>query len=200
VKIVAVILTFLLLGCSSPAHETPQVAVATQRPETNPNYTKFSAEIEHGQDFQREFGRELLFRLVANRDPGRPGWIIEIRVEGSPDSEVELAFVATPPFRGSNPRYLDVSYRNSAAQSVAINPRRFSFLQNPADFPAEMAALRRVLWPPNEAEFKAALEELGRAPQCEGILRILDHRLSKPSDDTVQRIEWLKFEVELCPT
>jgi hypothetical protein len=200
VKIVALVLALLLLGCSSPAQETSQIAVATPPPEANPNYAKFTAEVEHGRDFQRAFGRGLLFQLAANRDPSTPGWIIEIRVEGSTDSEVELAGVATPPFRGFNPRYSDVSYGNSAAHSVAMNPRRFSFLENPADFPSEIAAVRKVLWPPNEAEFKAALEQIGQAPQCEGILRVLDHRLSTPSAATIQRIEWLKFEVELCPT
>ena len=200
-KLCATILLLLLWGCSSPAQKPQGVSDPTSTSpevERDKGDEKFIAEVEHGEDFEREFGNGLVFRLAASKDPVTPGWTIEIRPKDSNDPEVELSWVATPPYRGQNPRYLDVSYGNSAAQSVELKPRRFSFLRNPADFANQAAAVRAALWPPTQEEFKKALDRIGTAPQCDGTLRILDHRLSRPADAAVEWIEWLKFEVELC--
>ena len=185
--IVTAVFVVILLGCSPQLQEPPS--------QPNPYYSRFTAEVTHGENFEREFGNGLVFKLAASDDPATPGWIIEVRPKGSSDPDVELVWVATPPYRLFNPRYLNVSYGNSAAQSVAMNPRQFSFLRNPEDYASEAALVREMLWPASESQSVSARAKIGEAPTCEGTLRILEHRLAQPPDE---RIEWLKFEVELC--
>jgi len=126
-----------------------------------------------------------------------PGWFIEI---GTADRkpEVDLSEVITIPLRGVNPKYLSLAYGNTAADVVASKEIDFVFLKNPADFPAASALRRTLLWPPSQEDFQKALDSFGRSPQCQGMLRILDHRLLTPAGEKRERIEWLKFEVELC--
>jgi hypothetical protein len=162
--------------------------------QTTVGSTRFSGEVSHGRDFEREFGPGLLFRLAASRDPQTPGWTIEVRRKFEANPEIELSSVVTPPYRFWNPRYLDVSYGYSAAQAVAIDVREFSFLRNPADFAEASAALAKVLWPNgiSDEQVRRAMASLDSLPKCAGILRILDHKI------VGQRLDWLKFEVELC--
>jgi hypothetical protein len=159
----------------------------------------FSGEVSHGQVFEREFGDGLLFRLAGSGDTDFPGWTIEIRSKGSPG--FELSSVVTPPHRFWNPRYLNASYGLSASESVAIDVRSFSFLRNPADFPKADEALAKALWPNgiSQEEVDKAIAALDAIPTCSGTLKILDHRLAKDSRTGIERIDWLRFDVELCP-
>jgi hypothetical protein len=155
---------------------------------------RFTAEISRGQDFEREFGPGLLFRLAASKDPQTPGWTIEVRPKGEKNPEVEFSWVVTPPYRFFNPRYLELSYGMSAKQIVDMNPRDFNFVRNRADYEAGAEAVRKLLWPAgiSDAELDRAGKTLNELPTCRGTLRILDSRVG-------ESIEWLKFEVELCP-
>jgi hypothetical protein len=155
--------------------------------------TRFTAEISRGQDFEREFGSGLLFRLRASKDPQTPGWTIEIRPKGETNPEVEFSWVVTPPYRFFNPRYLEVSYGLSAKQIVEISPRDFNFVRNRAAYDAGAEAVRKLLWPAgiDDAELDRARKALEELPTCRGTFRILDSRVG-------ESIEWLKFEVELC--
>ena len=191
----------VLGGCSSPAPEPS----APQSPPTPPALpqpvpdkgTRFGGEVRHGESFEREFGDGLLFSLRAERDPVTPGWFIQIRAADK-SVEGDLSEVVTIPLRGFNPKYLSLSYGNTAADVIAFKTREFSFLKNPADLPAEAALRRVLLWPPSKEEWERALGSTGKSPQCTGTLRILDHRLVTPEGETRERIDWLKFEVELC--
>jgi hypothetical protein len=185
----------LLASCSPPATKEP-VAAKQEKVE---NGFRFSGEVRHGQDFEREFGNGLLFRLRAENDPMTPGWYIEIRTADK-NPELELSEAVTIPLRGFNPKYVSVSYGNTAAQVVAMKERGFRFLKNPADLPTEGALRRILLWPPSKEEWKKALEASGKSPQCDGSFRILDYRLATPEGEAQERIEWLKFAVELCST
>jgi hypothetical protein len=171
----------------------------TQQP-TNVQHAKFSGEVMHGQDFARDFGSGLVFRLAVSRDPKTPGWTIEIRKKDEGADEVELSSVVTPPHRFWNSRYLDVSYGFSAAEAVGIDVREFLFLRNSADFARAREALAKLLWPngASDRELDEAESFLNSVPKCTGALRILDHRIV-PDAAASERIDWLKFEVELCP-
>lgn len=171
-----------------------QQAVAQTSPEV-----KFAGEVSYGETFEREFGSGLLFRLSANRVPQTPGWTIEVRPKNETRPEVELVWVATPPYRFFNPRYLDISYGYSARETVAMNERAFSFVRDPRDYDRAEEAVRTLLWPYtfSEEQLKRAEETLKQVPTCQGVLRIVDHRLG-PDPQASERIEWLKFEVELC--
>ncbi len=188
----AVALLLILASCSTPEpKQTPNPPVATQG-------FRFTGEVRHGEDFEREFGEGLLFRLRAEKDPRMAGWFIEI---GTADRkpEVDLSEVVTIPLRGFNPKYLSLAYGNSASEVVALKEREFVFLKNPADFPVESALRKTLLWSLSKEEYQKALDAFGRSPQCQGTLRIVDYRLLTPQGQAPkQRIEWLKFEVELC--
>jgi len=159
-----------------------------------PPAARFTAEISRGQDFEREFGPGLLFRLRASKDPQTPGWTIEVRPKAEINPEVEFSWVVTPPYRFFNPRYLEVSYGLSAKQILEINPREFNFVRNRADYEAGAEAVGKLLWPAGiaDADLDRARNILDGLPTCRGTLRILDSRIG-------ESIEWLKFEVELCP-
>jgi hypothetical protein len=184
-----------LASCSPPATKEP-VPAKQEKVESG---FRFSGEVRHGEDFEREFGKGLLFVLRAENEPTTPGWYIEIRTADK-NPEVELSEAVTIPLRGFNPKYVSLSYGNTAAQVVAFKDRGFRFLTNPADLPAEGALRQILLWPPSKEEWEKALEASGKSPQCDGSFRILDHRLTSPEGETQERIEWLKFAVELCST
>ena len=173
--------------------------MAQQAATPSPPVVKFAGEISYGETFEREFGSGLLFRLSASQDPQTPGWTIEVRPKNETRPEVELVWVATPPYRFFNPRYLEISYGYSAREIVAMNERGFSFVRDPRDYDRAAEAVRTLLWPYtfSEEQVKRAEETLNQVPTCQGVLRIVDHRLG-PDPQTSERIEWLKFEVELC--
>ncbi|MGA7303762.1 MAG: hypothetical protein WBW88_02760, partial [Rhodothermales bacterium] len=69
--------------------------------------TTMSGTVEQGERFEQFFGDSLKFVLDPSKSPPNPdGWTI--RVVG-PDSTHDYLLVATPPYRFSNPRYLDTS-------------------------------------------------------------------------------------------
>lgn len=178
--------------CGIPARARAQVAVP---------YEMFTGEVSYGQDFEVDFGGGLSFRLAASRDPMIPGWTIEVHGTDGVNGDVELSSVVTPPYRFWNPRYLDLSYGYSAAEVVAIDVRAFSFLRDPSDYTASFEALGKVLWPNGLAEEEVARARafLEAVPKCSGVLRILDDRILVDPETSKDRLDWLKFGVELCP-
>lgn len=194
----AVVFFLVIASCSAPApKQDPKSPAAVPQTKISPQEVRFTGEVRDGENFEREFGDGLLFLLRAEKDPVTPGWYIAI---GTADRnpQIELSDVVTIPLRGFNPKYLSLSYGNTAADVVAFKERGFVFLKNPADVPREAALQRTLMWPPSQEEYQKALDSFGRSSQCQGTLRILDHRLSMPAGETRERIEWLKFEVELC--
>ena len=159
--------------------------------------------VAHGQLFEEEFGPGLLFRLVPAAHPKNPqGWTIEVRSRQHPDHDYLM--VATPPYRFSNPRYLDTSYGKTARQAVEWSPRRFRFVLTEGDYETLHEALEYLLWPGNytrervegaEETWKKILASRTR----EGQLTMLDSRLGRAgADDESGRIDWLRFKAELC--
>ncbi len=163
------------------------------------NTIRFGGEVVKNQLFEREVGRGLLFRLHPSRASNPPGWTIELRSRANPDND--FLWVATPPYRFMNPRYLDTSYGYSAQQAVQMSERAFNFVLNDADYEKMTEAVRKLLWPYNhsEAELAEAEKVLEETPTGSGRLHILDARLGG-EDETNGRgwIENLRFEVELC--
>ena len=160
----------------------------------------FNGEVRMGQNFEKEFGNGLVFILRASKDPQTPGWTIEIRPHGeSSPSEMEFSWVATPPYRFFNPRYLEVSYGYSAEEIVAMNRREFQFVLDRSSYERASDAVRTLLWPAGNTQevLEKAEKTLQEARLCRGVLRILDSRVTSISG-TDALIDCLKFEVELC--
>jgi hypothetical protein len=115
----------------------------------------------------------------------------------------DFVWVATPPYRFSNPRYLDTSYGIDAREAVRWSPREFAFVVRTADCEKEADRATRVLWPANysEREVQEAQEQLGTSPLGRGSLVILDSKTSAAPGAVGGKdwgqIDWLKFEVRI---
>src|SRR5688572_24767431 len=143
---------------------------------------KFAGEVHRGQDFEREFGNGLVFKLRASRDRDSvtPGWTIEVRPRGEAASDVEFSWVATPPYRSFNPRYLEVSYGYSAEEIVAMNPREFKFVRDRSSYDQASDAVRTLLWPAGvvQEDVNKAEKTLAGVETCRGVFRIVDSRIT----------------------
>lgn len=169
-----------------------------------------SGQVRAGSSFERAFGDGLLFRLraAANAPPNPAGWTVEVRAGA--DGEHDFVWVATPPYRWWNPRYLDTSYGQSARGAVDRDVRTFGFVTGEEAYARLSEAVGFLVFsrPPEmtEEEYEAAhdsvraawqtmMEEVGR-----GQLRITDADVSEPTPDHPRgRIERLAFTVTLCP-
>ena len=159
---------------------------------------EFSGEVNRGQLFEKDVGSGLLFRLWPSADPVIPGWTIEIRSKAEPKHE--FSYAVSPPYRSWNPRYLDVSYSNTAKDSVAIREREFNFVLSDADFERVAVALDRILWSygHTEEEMRQAEKTLATVKMGKGKLRIIDSRVGGNDQSHSGWIEWIRVEVELC--
>ena len=163
---------------------------------------RFSGEVKRGETFTRDIDPDLQFVLRPSPEyPNRPGgWTITVTPKGPrPAGCDDLVWVATPPYRSYNPRYLDLSYATTPTQAVAWTPRAFSFVLDCASYSAEERRVRILLWPASssEAEVKDAQEKLGSSPLGRGRLFIRDARVTPPNGGNPGSIDWLRFDVEL---
>lgn len=181
----------LLLSVTCTFSQEPRAS--STRPAGCP-VSKFKGEVFAGQEFAQEFGDDIVFRL---RSQGDAGWEIQIHGKSDEQRKRDFLFVATPPYRSWNPRYVYASYGYSASDMVKLNQREFSFVSNREQFDAFDRAFQTWnSYGPTEQEKKEATEFLITAPRCSGTLRILDSKLQQgPGGE--DNILWLKFEVEL---
>lgn len=167
-------------------------------------------EVVAGGSYEHAFGDGLLFRLAPNAPapPNPPGWTIEVRA--GPEGRHDFVWVATPPYRWSNPRYVDTSYGVDARRAVAWDVRTFGFVADEEEYgalsravgflvssrPADMTADRyRTVADSVEGLWRTMLERTGR-----GELRITDAEVSGATPERPGgRIERLAFTVSLCP-
>jgi hypothetical protein len=163
---------------------------------------RFSGEVSRGQTYSREIHPRLEFLLRPSpvEPDGWAGWWIGVapktnRAAGCDD----LVWVATPPYRSNNPRYLDISYGTTARQALAHSPREFSFVLNCADYRTEERWVARLLWPYSSTgkELTEAREKLGACPLGKGRLWIRDSRIVSPTAADPERIGWIRFDVEI---
>ena len=168
---------------------------------------RLSGEVSRGSEFRRDIGSGLVFALTPTAmDPGAiEGWDIKVFPKDPPKGERcdDFVWVATPPFRFNNPRYLDTSYGTKAEDAVTWSPREFQFVLNCADYKREEKWVERLLWPYNysDEQVQEARAKLGSSPLGKGRLKILDFKIS-PAEKTaggvnLGRIDWLKFELEI---
>ena len=158
----------------------------------------YAAEID--TVFVLAIGGQLELRLepeLQNRNP--PGWTIRVSAVGR--ESADYAMVATPPYRFSNPRYIDTGYGLTGRQALAWSPREFAFVATEPDYAAAMRAIGLVLWPGNnpKAEVEMARDALTRLASYPGVLRIEDGRATPPNaEDPLGAIDWMRFRVDLC--
>jgi hypothetical protein len=156
--------------------------------------------VAQGESFEARLDGGLVFRLDPNAVGENPqGWTIRVAPETSPDTD--HAWVATPPYRFWNSRYLDTSYGVAAAEALARTPREFAFVASSDDYEVAAEALDVLLWPyaHSQLEVDSAGARLSRIPTYAGSLWVEDGSV-KPPDAAHPGgvIEWLAFRVQLC--
>ena len=156
--------------------------------------------MERGQAWVAALPGGLEFRLDPEGQGGDPqGWTIRITPVGDPASD--YVWVATPPYRFSNPRYLDTGYGVGARAALAWTPREFAYVWSAGDFEFARRAVEVILWPGSHTpeELAGAEAALQRVPTYPGRLRIEDGAAAEPNSlHPWGIIESISFRVELC--
>lgn len=161
---------------------------------------RFRGKILRGENFKRPVASGLTFGLRASKDPAIDGWTIEICSESLSEPDNELSWVATPPYRSWNPRYIETSYGWTAKEAVEVSEREFGFVSS-ADYKKTADAVRILLWPADHTK-----EEIRQAERLRkqmrvgtGKLRILTAQLGAARGQGDRgTIERMDFKVELC--
>ena len=157
--------------------------------------------VVRGQPFDRPFGGGLVFRLT----PDPQGWTIGVIQAGRPDED--FAGIATPPFRGVNPRYLEGWHfrnrTNTGPNEGDVNApqheRAFTFVLTPGDYQRARTALDVLLWGQrSDAEREQAYAVLEQTGRGRGTFRITDATLGHLVPGAQAWFETLTFDVELC--
>jgi len=141
-RLLAAVTVLFLTGFAHGAEPCPDPARGTH----------IAGEIRRGMTFEAALGGGVAFRLV----PVRHGWAIWVGDPGRPDDN--YAAIATPPFHGINPLYVEGwHFRNSdnsgpnRAGAKNVNApqetRDFRFVADRKSFLTARAALEAVLWP-----------------------------------------------------
>lgn len=156
--------------------------------------------VRHGDTLSIPFADSLLFRLAPATHPNNPqGWTIQVLIRGGGDSD--FVAIATPPYRWSNPRYLNTSYGMDAEEVVTWTVREFRFVTNNSDHERMHEAVSTLLWPADRSneELEAARELIDSIPTGHGSLRIISAKTRPPDPDFPSGlIERVDFEVDLC--
>ena len=110
--------------------------------------TAVTGRVQQGQAFEAAFTDELMFRFAPETHPDNPqGWTIQITP--ATDAQSDYAMVATPPYRFSNPRYVNTAYGIAAEAALAWTPRKFAFVADAPAYESAMDAREILLWPGN---------------------------------------------------
>ena len=156
--------------------------------------------VEAGEAFEARLAPGLVFRLDPEVHPQNPqGWTIRVTPESEPGSDYSM--VATPPYRFSNPRYVNTGYGITAEAAIAWTPRRFSYVATDADYEAAQNALEILLWSGGRsaAEIASAQNVLDGLQLYRGELRIEGaSTTTSVGDATPPVIEWIDFRAILC--
>jgi hypothetical protein len=180
-------------------NQTPAAAAApTSTPA--PSEVRFTGEVTRGQDFTRDVGHNLFFRLTPATSDEGGGWVIQILPPVVPaDEPVEFSGIATPPYHAYNDRDIAAAFGYSAKEAVQAPVRKFNFVQSVDDEHIASEVVNAALYPSTIGEAdkpriaaEAAALELGT-----GQLRILHARITPAKDGAPDIIASLKFEVVL---
>lgn len=83
--------------------------------------------VTRGEGFAAGFGHDLVFHLEPEASPRNPqGWTIRV----TPDSDFssDYSMIPTPPYRFSNPRYVNTAYWVTVEGALSMNLREFAFV------------------------------------------------------------------------
>jgi hypothetical protein len=166
---------------------------------------RFSGIVHRAEAYRRTLRAGLEFRLTPMDGVGDGAWSIGVWPRDS--VPIDYAAVATPPYRGVNPRYIEGwhfrNQQNTGANLGDVNApqdwREFRFVESRADFDSCYAALQRVMWPSNssDAVFERAAAMLDSLSTGIGTLSITALWLTAPLEGAQAEIDSMRFEVIL---
>lgn len=174
-----------VLGCAALAHGKE---------------IRFQGEIRAGENFRKEIGRGLAFRVA----PDKMGWFLQVQPAAGGDDFVRCV---TPPFHGPNVTHIFawhfVTRDNTAPRSPENNelgnPRDFQFVLNAADQDKACKELDVLLHAPPHRNPKTGDLVLGtpgyrEPPLGAGSFNITDIKVGNLGAGKKAVIEYLKFE------
>lgn len=153
-------------------------------------------EVRDENSFDRDIGRGLIFRLVRSPESYGKGWDIQVVPKDVASGFPEYATVATPPYHLYKPTYLNASYGVTAEEAVAMNPRRFQFVETPHDSQAATVVMQTMVYTIDwHLHAKQLQEEAGKIPVGIGELRIMSSRVTKgKNSEDLGSVDQLEFE------
>ena len=159
-----------------------------------------SGKLAAGRSYEHGVGRNLVFRLAPSPASFGKGWDIEIVPEGKPGGGYpEYAALATPPYHLYKSTYLNASYGVTAQEAVAMSPRKFYFVETPADSQTASVVVNTMVYSIDWQTRKASLEaSAAKIPVGVGELKILQSRITPGrNNEDLGSIDWIKFQVTL---
>jgi hypothetical protein len=159
-----------------------------------------TGEVFRGEEYQKEIGAGLLFRL----EPTEEGWMIRIIPKAVCDKPGDWASVVNAPHRDYNALHVDASYGITAKEAVEnMNPRNFLFVVTCEDYKIESRWLEIVLGTLSERERAETMPKLGTSPLGKATFTILDSKISPARREiggkNYGNIDWLKFRLDITP-
>jgi hypothetical protein len=202
----------LCSACRKPAPSTAldkSAAAAVSAAETvpaqpalSPNGSHFVGEVTRGQRFEKLVAQNLVFSLEPDAG-SEAGWSIRLAPGSDPSSgSIDCIAPLEEPLHGSNNLSLELPDGSDAQKTELLRPREFAFVPTPSECKVAWELMNIVNYTSEltDKDREAAGERLGKIPRSGGTLKVLEFRL-RPSAGKLdlQRLDWLKFEVELPP-
>jgi hypothetical protein len=195
--LISLVLAWPVLATNEPV--LPEKTAAGE----NKNVIHFSGEVKRGEDFVKDLGAGLTFRLNYSKDKVNEGWRIWI---GDPlIREADYCSVVTPPYRGINAlniqgwhfRNIDNSGPNDGSVNAPREQRDFSFIFSRDQYDLAWKALRAMLWHSDEmtGDEAGALHE--STTKAKSTLIITKMELGNLALNERAWIEHLSFRVTL---
>ncbi|MBE0658080.1 MAG: hypothetical protein IH602_10345 [Bryobacteraceae bacterium] len=147
----------------------------------------FGGEVRAGESYSRPLKDELKFCLLPS--PDSSGWTISISDSCAPDAP-NFAMIATPPYRGPNPIYVDAWHFLPDARVFSAT-RSFRFVLNRRDH-AHLFGLLSAR--KDAAEILAEAERLGKGV---GEVTVAESVLAPGTDPKQPRLLRLRFKAAI---
>ncbi len=163
---------------------------------SSPSQVSFGGKVIRGQDFEKELGQKLFFRLVPFKGDGQ-GW--EIWVGNKTQPEQNFSAYVTPPYRGPNGRYIE-GWTFTRPELLGYQRiRRFDFVLNESAHQLASDELHKLMRPYkfSEAEVEQAWEIRDAIPTASGTLTITNMEIDNSVSSSFPLINLLEFEVNV---
>lgn len=152
---------------------------------------RFSGELRAGETFERRLPRGLMFCLLPGGEDGKESWTISIARACSRAGD-DFASIATPPYHGPNPLYLD-AWHFLPDTKVFSNTREFRFVLNELDH-ARIFDRLQDREHHDAGKILKLVDELGKGA---GELDVLGVELAPAAEPVRTRFVRLRFRVKL---